>query len=55
MAKAELGWLAGLPDQTAASLHTAFQIYEDLHVVTLVKLARTTPAGLTADSDRERV
>jgi hypothetical protein len=55
MAKAELEWLAGSPDKTAASLHTALQIYEDLHVVALVELASTTLAGLTADSDRERV
>jgi tetratricopeptide (TPR) repeat protein len=48
MARAEVYWLAGQADQAEASLRTAWQIYEDLHVVPLEKLCR---AALTSLAD----
>jgi hypothetical protein len=48
VAKAEVNWLAGAPDQTEASLRAALQIYEDLHVVPLADLARTGPPRATS-------
>jgi hypothetical protein len=39
-------WLAGAPDQAAASLRAALEIYEDRHVVPLAELARMGLAGL---------
>jgi predicted ATPase len=54
MATAEVNWLAGAPDQTAASLRAALQIFEDLHMVPLADLARTALAGLAADPGREQ-
>ena len=46
MARAEVYWLAGQPDQAEASLRRAWQIYEDLHVVPLEKLCGTALTSL---------
>ena len=48
MARAEVEWLGGAPDQAAASLRAALDIYEDRHVVPLAELTRAALAGLGA-------
>jgi predicted ATPase/DNA-binding SARP family transcriptional activator len=54
MAKTEVEWLAGAPDEAAANLRAALRIYEDLHVVPLADLAGRALAGLPEDADREQ-
>jgi tetratricopeptide (TPR) repeat protein len=49
MAKAEVSWLAGAPDQAAANLRAALTIYEDRHVAPLAELAKSALNGLTAE------
>jgi tetratricopeptide (TPR) repeat protein len=53
MAKAEVSWLAGAPDQAVASLRAALQIYEDRHVVPLAEQVNAALASLTAHPDHE--
>jgi tetratricopeptide (TPR) repeat protein len=47
-ASAEVNWLAGTPDQAAASLRAALRIYEDRHVVPIAEQLRAALASLTA-------
>jgi len=53
LARAEVEWLAGAPDQAAASLRAALRIYEDLRAVTLAGRARAALASLSAQPDPE--
>jgi predicted ATPase/DNA-binding XRE family transcriptional regulator len=53
MAKAEVSWLAGAPDQAAASLRAALQIFEDRHVVPLAEQVNAALASLTTHPDHE--
>ena len=49
-AEAEVERLAGAPEQSAASLRAALQIYEDRRATVLAQRARTALASLTAQS-----
>jgi predicted ATPase/transcriptional regulator with XRE-family HTH domain len=54
MARAEVEWLAGAPDQASASLRAALGIYEDRHVVPLADLAKAALAGFAAELSGEQ-
>jgi predicted ATPase/DNA-binding SARP family transcriptional activator len=51
--RAEIERLAGAPDQAAASLRAALQIYEDLRAATLARRTRTGLASLAAQAGRD--
>ena len=51
--RAEVERLAGAPDQAAASLCAALQIFEDLRAATLARRARAALASLAAQPGRE--
>jgi predicted ATPase/class 3 adenylate cyclase len=53
VAKAEVDRLAGAPDQAAASLRAALQIYEDQRITLLAEQARTALASLATRPGRE--
>jgi ATP/maltotriose-dependent transcriptional regulator MalT len=48
MARAEVDWLAGAPEQAAASLRAALRIYTDRHATPLADQAAAALAGLAA-------
>src|SRR5262245_13514967 len=52
MAKAEVDWLAGAPDQAAASLHAALRIYEDRLATQLVAQIRAALATMADPAGR---
>ncbi len=51
--RAEVERLAGAPDQAAASLCAALQIFEDLRAATLARRARAALTSLAAQPGRE--
>jgi hypothetical protein len=51
--RAEVERLAGAPDQAAASLRAALQIYEDLQAATLARRARAALASVAAQPGRD--
>ncbi len=54
MARTEVEWLAGAPDQAEASLRAALEIYEDRRIVPLADLARAALAGLATAHGEEQ-
>jgi hypothetical protein len=53
MAKAEVSWLAGTPDQAATSMRAVLRIYEDRYVVPLAEQVKAALASFTVHPGHE--